>query len=1564
MDATALVSSSTWLQGLRLRRKKLTLPKILAQLGFQLKEDYVNKLGRPVSSRYSHGLFRQYNSNGIIYNLTAKKEEVLQKVESVTDIIGLYNQRLDWLKSSSRSVFGVIQEQSIVIVLDLNAINKVQLDLCRDALCLVMKEQVAQISKFNLIWISQEPVKWQQKVIHVTQHSIEEAVEWIWNLQHSPVANMDSAAEAVSEALGDQVDAIYYFSVGDVPEDKVQQLMLSIEDSPCPVHVVCYNPIQMETLKFMRDLSHRTSARFHVYSERNKQKDTLSTQGNEYPTMPKATADVHLSESDLRKDELMIIKEMREAQETLKQLQDILQTLYHSEDENNDHSESEETSEDCVSSKEWLKKFGLKPQKLLFYDALADCAFRHSDGVVDIKTKPEDESVQTDAENNLKLINAKYCDRFVHMLWKDGSVVHVHISKEKCRWYEDRMMTILDKIKRRITWLQKGSRELFGTILEDQVYILIDTSHSMKDKLFLVKEKIFQLMEEQLKHKKTFNLVKFDSKIEAWKAKLAEVNEENMKEAWFWVKELQVGSSTNTLKALQVALSDSNTEAVYLLTDGRPDQPTETILAEVNILKQIPVHTIAFNCDDTEANRFLYQLSSKTGGRFHSYNSYLKDPDAPQPFMSEDIQLLLNEIEEGRSNLEKIKKLHSECLMLDWYHNGDKDFSQRPLEAQSQKSLPRLKSAQELKSSSQFLNKSSVTPPRLLRGKKGRHAEQTRSSLLRALSHGVRLSESITDLDVSPETRDLLLNKDLKTTSVLKDLRLIDETSLLERPKKLLKDSLDISSLRWLKKHGLVARRLTIMDALAPTTVPHTATYVPVLDKHVLSKVFDEVFPLAHVSGNRKSITLINPKAVNLTDYKEKLEQAIKSYERRLNLVVWRVLSQEERDKFDSDVPVSYSEYKEALLQALDRLGWPVSPEDVMLLEDEILAGKTYFQQASDLQEATKKKSLMDCSHAQTNNEGKEKKNIKTKPKRKLLDTLRSQKVIARSEIDGFYYPGTVLRSINSKCALVDFLQGENQIVPIRFIIQTGGALPCPTLKVGDCVFSKTGARGGGGGFYVPAVVIATPRTEAADKLYTVMKYTNRKENCLRSELNKISPSQFAFSCGYIRKAQMIDYTIPSVQLVQPLLKPTPPKEEKKNRSVPSGKRQSTSQYVQSRTPSDSDSSSSADNVDQDRKFPSENISKKLEDLGLQITQHQKEQKENQEAIQVNLKELTELNAHQDKCNLEEEEKDFAKQKIDLLEELKMLIPIRSIHNEKGVDPVLNDEQPLPPGQRVLSVCSHNGWYEEGSIIHDCGNLTYFVQSTSGEVARIQREEMLSDADDYRKEIKEDDPVIGPHPLHPGSYCPGVVLTCTPDLGVRIRYYDNTEAFAPREHVYYISPEKYERDTAYILACEERWVGQPVVARNDETGSFHLAEVQKRADGKKYVISWADGKTAIQDIEWIFGKFSKPHVLNVGDHALSLAFPSTLTFLPGVITAVNGRKLQMLFCDGKSCENVEPHQCFGLSEKKYNSAVQFYHQQNQTGDSDEDHTASENEDSLSDISSFTVSSIDSHWTVR
>ncbi|NXK81552.1 VWA3B protein, partial [Amazona guildingii] len=670
-------------------------------------------------------------------------------------------------------------------------------------------------------------------------------------------------------------------------------------------------------------------------------------------------------------------------------------------------------------------------------------------------------------------------------------------------------------------WLQQGSRGLFGNVFEDDVYILIDTSQSMKDKLPLVKEKVFQLIQEQLRHKKRFNFIKFSAQALAWREKLAEVNEENLQDAWLWIKALKVGSSTNTLKAIQIALADTDTQAIYLLTDGRPDQPPPIILAHVQIHCKVPIHTVSFNCDDIEANKFLHGLSTETEGRFHCYNIYLTDPDAAEFIVSEDIHLLKREIEQGERDLEKVKTFHDECLMIDYcngesYLDNKKSREESPEEGISPEKK-RFSIRKSVKCTTTCKGKlpeqeslggagNNISPAVFVTNGASFEAKVCRTAAQRIGTQRATGAEGYCNKALTSVARLLPVPKLLG----LQQLSYVHGM----RQHLFFSSSLDISSALWLKTHGLVARRLTIMDALAPTAVPHGTKYIPVLDKHVVSKVFDEILPLAHVSNNKKWITLINPQAVNLGAYKEKLEQAIKSYERRLNLVIWRALPQEERDKFKEDGPVQYMQHKEALLEALENLGWPISYEDVILLEDEILAASTYIQQASDLQEAVKKETEKSSESRLSNNKkSKSKKNKKVQ----VFVTHKSQKVIARSDITGFYYAGTVIKNINSTCALVNLNNGETCTVPVKFIIPVGGAMPCPYLQVGDYVFARTGTQTGNE-YYVPAIVIATPKSmEMGDKLHTVLMFNNRKEHCVRSGLIKISQMKYAFSCRYIR---------------------------------------------------------------------------------------------------------------------------------------------------------------------------------------------------------------------------------------------------------------------------------------------------------------------------------------------------------------------------------------------------------------------------------------------------------------
>ncbi|XP_058885475.1 von Willebrand factor A domain-containing protein 3B-like isoform X2 [Acipenser ruthenus] len=1645
LDACTLISSPKWLRLHGLKEARLHLSQILSQIGFMHREEYVSSLRKPVSSQYAEGLFSQFTKNGKMYNLTASREQLSQFVASLTRRMKLYKQRLDWLTSGSRQMFGVIQEHSVALVLDFGSVSKAQFDLCCDVLCAVLREQVAHIATFHLIRAAAEMEMYPEKAVHSTRATIDSAMGWIRNLEHKPSSSQSSAVEAVLKAMSDKtVEAVYLFAAGDFKEAMVD--LLTAFPSMCPVHTVSFNAKHEGTIKLLKDLSHRTAGRFHAFAEMfDYAEDALCIAGGESGVhgsalqAPRRPVGGVPPGAGVREDVFLIWREMEEARNTLAHVQalvlEVPQPIGGHEAMISKHPDMPK-SEDCVSSRDWLRKYGLKAQKLLFYDALGDCAFPHSDGVVDVKSKPADESLHTDAEKKDKLVNAKYCDKFAHTKWRDGSVVHMYITAEKCKWYEGRMKTALDHLQKRLDWLQTGSRELFGTVLEDQVYVLIDTSESMKDKLPTVKDKIFQLMQEQLRHKSKVNFVKFDSRAVAWRDRLAEVNEHNLENAWLWVKGFKVGGSTDTLGALRLALADPGTHAVYLLSDGRPDQPPKTILAQMHLHPPVPIHSISFHCADLEASRFLHELSKETGGRFHCYQCDIIEPQAPQPFVSEDTYLLKKEMEQGKQDLDKALKLQAECVMLDWYHNGDEQIQNRNQERPHSASMLQ-SSAEDLEVAKRALSALPWTPAshrshrdrdqthrsKDLQRQKLRHAAYTRSSLLRFLSNGVGISGKDSALQewMLPETQELFKGNLAKQSQVLNGLHLTANKQTQKKAKCKPKESLDMSSARWLQTNGLVARRLTIMDALAPTAVPQTAKYIPILDKHVCSKVFDEILPLAYVSNSKKRITLVNPQAVNLEVYKEKLKQALKSYESRLNGIVWRALTQEERDKFHSAEPVPFTEHKEALLQALDRLGWPIPEESLSVLEGEIAAGQTYLQQASDLQ----KLALETHSQSQEGNTAEEKiqgSNVfrASAGEKRVLDTLRGQRVIARAETDGFYYPGTVTKCIGSKKAVVSFSNGDTQITPPGLLIPIGGALACPPLQVGDFVFVRSGTDCAGE-CWVPGVVIATPkRGKSTDKFYTVLKYNNKQEVSLRSWIVKTSQTRYALTCRYIRECQMISHTIPSIQSVKPFPKDSKRQEEKgKAPSEQQGgdakkqkRRRKKREQKACQDPSDSEEtdvskhdpgSASRDEALTEEKSdwdcdgeragtpprtsravscvpqsephsrtgsprsdtlstplssrhsevptapsakPASSVRsgnsaeriRKLEDWAEELEQALAQHREQQELIQKHVKDLVNWKIHED-ADILDSQKQLAQQQQELLERLTKQRPLTSNsanrrHDERGVSTfedipeyVKNARQSLPkltPGEKLLARWSLDGWYCPGAVVHSCGDQSYFVQNNEGELERIWREDLITDADDAENIIQVGDPVIGLHPLYPHSYCPGAVLQVMLDMKLEVRYYDGTEALVPRDQAYLISTQKFERDVAYLLECEARWVGQPVVARDDGSGAYHLGEVHERVgDGKHYVILWADGSTAVQSAAFIFGRFTRSRTLTLGDRVLALAEPASLTYLPGVICGFNGTQLVVTFCNGKS-QHVEPQHCFWLSGDQFNEAVQMY----------------------------------------
>jgi hypothetical protein len=133
-------------------------------------------------------------------------------------------------------------------------------------------------------------------------------------------------------------------------------------------------------------------------------------------------------------------------------------------------------------------------------------------------------------------------------------------------------------------------------------------------------------------------MASFNTILNPWRDRLTKINDLTIQSQLEpWIDGLHAEGSTNTLAAIRFALADSDTEGIYLLTDGRPDQVKfprneilfflinqfqneRYILSQVQYRQIIPIHTIAFNCQDQNANQFLFDLAKITGGRFHAFN--------------------------------------------------------------------------------------------------------------------------------------------------------------------------------------------------------------------------------------------------------------------------------------------------------------------------------------------------------------------------------------------------------------------------------------------------------------------------------------------------------------------------------------------------------------------------------------------------------------------------------------------------------------------------------------------------------------------------------------------------------------------------------------------------------------------------------------------------------------------------------------------------------------------------------------------------------------------------------
>lgn len=256
----------------------------------------------------------------------------------------------------------------------------------------------------------------------------------------------------------------------------------------------------------------------------------------------------------------------------------------------------------------------------------------------------------------------------------------------------------------------------------------------------------------------------------------------------------------------------------------------------------------------------------------------------------------------------------------------------------------------------------------------------------------------------------------------------------------------------------------------------------------------------------------------------------------------------------------------------------------------------------------------------------------------------------------------------------------------------------------------------------------------------------------------------------------------------------------------------------------------------------------------------------------------------------------------------------------------------LREGEEVLARWSDEGWYFRGIVQQDCGDFSYIIEDSTRMCEKIWREDIITDYDDANQIIQPKDAVVALHPHYNFSYAPGMVLEVYQDLHMKVRFYDGDESTLPREEIYKLTPEKFEHDVNYIVECETRWVGQAVVGRKDENGTYQFASVKERVgNGREYMLEWCDGSLSRQKSINIFGTFTKHHPLAIGDHVLAMVDTHQHVYLPGWVAGIVGNKINIKFCNGVIQNIDDVLQCFWLSSRYYDYAKEYYLHRNQDG---------------------------------
>ncbi|XP_071976659.1 von Willebrand factor A domain-containing protein 3A isoform X2 [Engystomops pustulosus] len=805
-------------------------------------------------------------------------ETVNEFEQKIQEAIDYFHQRIQWLMEGSRKMFGIIPGKTVGLLIDSSHLNcgPRRMDFLRGLLCLVDEQLCYKEKVFLMSFGTDVSFPWGYPK-DINMQVLHEARQWIQEMQPRGGCNL---LLALRKALQIQdLDSLVIIvsnspdQTSDVLSDYLLQCTLG---KNLKIHIVAFDSFGQADLQLLADA---VGARFHCFSSWKEDEIYAST-------------DIKLVFREVQKaiDILNKIKELRQGklddtcisiiQKISSEVAKIPTSAFLPKPPNHTaplHIDIPNFSP--RTSTEWLKKNGLRAKKMTLYQILAPNAYSTLEEFVPILQKTVSSTLLERA--------------MMQFEWHDGTVKNIHVDPPVLYEYQKQLAKLARTYEKRIDWLTKGSRRLWGTVCEKRVVLLVDLSLENAMHIIHIQHSLRLLLEEQMANKDLFNIIAFGSDIHFWKEGMVPTTSENLQSAWKWLLTLECEGSRNTLGAIKRAVEcnfidkeNQESQGMYLFTSGIPDQDANAVhayLSEAASGCDLQLHaclfTISEDNDRSDTACVLQDLAHVTNGRFHWFD----DQDVIE---SDDITCLVSEMEKAVNYSKKCAYL-VESLKS---RTGNKD------EIQPLADVP-VVSYQKEKQKPKKLPLPKPTALTLARMGIRDDEEVKKDPNIKALLW--RPNSAKADIPPAQPFKDWGFTADKKVkqkkqqkpsvtsfyTENGKDIGVVykdyPKTKTVRKAIPFIvlpKEEEYCSTKAWLKKFGLKKLKLELTRLVFGPDCTHQKKLVPALHKKVSAK-YCTIFPSVEINGVVRHLQF-QPK--ELEEYIEQLEKTLKRYIQRL----------------------------------------------------------------------------------------------------------------------------------------------------------------------------------------------------------------------------------------------------------------------------------------------------------------------------------------------------------------------------------------------------------------------------------------------------------------------------------------------------------------------------------------------------------------------------------------------------------------------------------------------------------------------------------------------------------